>query len=587
MIATDNAGETALTSLVHNLKCVQSIKHLQSDKNDNNGTEQPTDEGARENQSQPRGTRTTRSSLGMPMTSSHRPIKTFTTLAELMKSQEEETKTALNIERAVPSSTVATPTSSSTGVGVGSGAESRGTPVMPYVSLADWLDNFFSKLQGNSLEGSLPKLISETQQMLQSTVTVVPGGASTSDDGSGEAPSATSSLKEEDASISNGAQTSILATGAPKTSSASQSSSDVAMQTSTNSKVSASTSVVPERVSKEKKKEVERANSSRDDVKGAPCVAVQILKATTPFVKNNSTKVEDESGYKSDTVDHSDIVLESKPVRLSSPKPLSNAFDTVAATSSDQSATSSGVKLSENTDETLHDVKSLSSSGEQQKFQSEKGDFAESSNVDIGEKILCAVVTSWPSIVATVLGFCPPCVNKSTDRRTSCKRQNQKDNSQSESSDIAPEHSIDSKCLDGTSLEFSSVHTLDSFTTDLILHCYDSTIDVFVTTIIENMNAAVLNSVDIDNEVELTLLTEDVDFTKPPEEVCVLNSHNVALLVGQRFLNSLVRLLGLEHSRVKNAFLEMQQLRQSNAANSGSFYVNIELYVYLSTHAQA
>ena len=58
---------------------------------------------------------------------------------------------------------------------------------------------------------------------------------------------------------------------------------------------------------------------------------------------------------------------------------------------------------------------------------------------------------------------------------------------------------------------------------------------------------------------------QEMDFSDPEAMARFLNEGEagVAVLVGRRFLASVIRVLSLEHSRVKNRFLEMQrQARQ-------------------------
>lgn len=133
---------------------------------------------------------------------------------------------------------------------------------------------------------------------------------------------------------------------------------------------------------------------------------------------------------------------------------------------------------------------------------------------------------------------------------------------------------FDPNCPSSSALRLSSVHLLDNFTTDLILNCSEHMINHFVDTVICKLNSATQKSAD------LSLLIKEVDYTDP-EALSQFLEHGdmgVALLVGRRFLNSVVRILALEHSLIKNRFLEMQQARQEAAAQAG-------MYVHARLHA--
>ena len=534
--ARDNAGETALSSLVHNSRCLQSLRDLQKSL-----TNKDEAENSPENRSQLPGTRTpistsglgSSSSLGMPTTSSGRPIRSFTTLAELMKSQEEETKSALNIDRSVP--TLSSPSTSSSTGPVGA----RGTTVMPYVSLADWLDQFFTKIQGTSLEENLPKFLTETQQMLQNT-----GGGSTSSDGNTESVPKTEEGKEEFSFTLSKRQE--VATSTPKPKAVGQSSASASTAESVTEKVNALLSAAKER--KEGKKEVSKTS-----------VASQILKATAPFVKNTSTctkAAEAGSSMSITTESNADDAPKSKRLQLGTTMLIGESDSTMMTpilsfTPSEPSPLESSERTSPEKGQTP---------GEEQQ-ESDRGEQATDNDIDVGAQMLQALVTNWPCIVATILGFYPPCVTKLVDRTCTLEDSNACDTLQESMEGVSVKNCDNSS----TTLEFSTVHSVDSFVTNLILNCEDATIDTLVAAIVERMNSAVFKSTSSGNEIDLPLLSESVDFTTPPEDVCALNEHNVSLLVGVRFMNSVVRLLGLEHSRVKNAFVEMQQLRLSNA----------------------
>ena len=153
--------------------------------------------------------------------------------------------------------------------------------------------------------------------------------------------------------------------------------------------------------------------------------------------------------------------------------------------------------------------------------------FSDSSNM------VKMLFSNWSSIVTIVLGFDP---------------------------NLSSSYSIASPRT------LSSVHLLDNFTTDLILNCSDHMINHFVNAIINQLNVAIQSSSD------LLLLVQEIDYADPEAIARYLECGDVgvAFLVGKRFLNSVVRILALEHSRIKNRFLEMQQARQAAAAQTGT-----------------
>lgn len=94
-------------------------------------------------------------------------------------------------------------------------------------------------------------------------------------------------------------------------------------------------------------------------------------------------------------------------------------------------------------------------------------------------------------------------------------------------------------------------------------------INPFVTTIISKLNWALKRG-----GVDPTLLLQELDYGDPEAvgKVIELGEGGVALLVAKRFLGSVVRVLALEHSRVKNRFLEMQQARQNSQTGLSGFF---------------
>ena len=487
----------------------------------------------------------------MPTTSSGRPIRSFTTLAELMKSQEEETKTALNIDRSVPTSS-SSPSTATDPMG------SRGPPVMPYVSLADWLDQFFSTIQGTSLEGNLPKFLTETQQILQNS-----SGSSVSESNSDGAPKT-----EEEKGECSFSKPQEVATSTPKPKVVGQLSAGGSSDLSETVRKKANALLA---AAKERKEERER--------RGELPLPFQILKATAPFVKKSSKKTADvgtstSKGSSESSTDDQTDVPKSKRLRLGPAKLLSESKSSTKLPN--LSFGPSETNLLEESGTITSSEKAETPCGEEQQGN-ETGEQATENDVDIGAQILEALVTNWPGIVATVLGFYLPCMIKLTNRTSTLE-----DKGHSNTCDASQENMECLSCpTSSATLEFNTVHSVDSFVTNLVLNCEDTTVDMIVAAIVERMNEAVFNSTDPENQVDLSLLSESVDFTKLPEEVCVLNEHNTALLVGVRFMNSVVRLLGLEHSRVKNAFVEMQQLRQSNAG-MGIVY----MYMYSYNHCK-
>jgi len=135
--------------------------------------------------------------------------------------------------------------------------------------------------------------------------------------------------------------------------------------------------------------------------------------------------------------------------------------------------------------------------------------------------------SDWPSIVMVVLGFNPACV----------------------------ESSVPAIC---------SVNLLDNFTTDLVLNCSSLVISYLVDAIITRLNPALHSCPDA------SFIMKDLDLSDPEvvQEYLGLGEVGVVLLVGRRFLGSVVRVLALEHSRIKNRFLEMQQARAAAATAS-------------------
>ena len=169
-----------------------------------------------------------------------------------------------------------------------------------------------------------------------------------------------------------------------------------------------------------------------------------------------------------------------------------------------------------------------------------QGDSAPSS--DNACDLLGALVKNWPCVVTTVLGHYP------------CEKL-----SDYNFKGIVTPQDLERQKYRPARL--SSVQQLDDFTTDLILNCKDSVINSLVGTIVGKMNSV------LDENCDISVLlkhmdTQDIDLKK-------LNESTRTLLVGKRFLNSVVRILALEHSRVRNAFVELHQQRQGGGDDDG------------------
>jgi len=149
--------------------------------------------------------------------------------------------------------------------------------------------------------------------------------------------------------------------------------------------------------------------------------------------------------------------------------------------------------------------------------------------------LLGALVNNWPCIVTSILGHYP--FQKLSDYNFKGV--------------VTPQDLERQKYRPA---RLSSVQQLDDFTTDLILNCKDSVINSLVGTIVGKMNAVLEENCDISVLLK-HVDTQEIDLKK-------LDESTRTLLVGKRFLNSVVRVLALEHSRVRNAFVELHQQRQ-------------------------
>ena len=155
--------------------------------------------------------------------------------------------------------------------------------------------------------------------------------------------------------------------------------------------------------------------------------------------------------------------------------------------------------------------------------------------------MLHPLMSNWPCIVTTVLGFYPE-------------------------EEIQPQPVMDGSVSSSPSCagKLLPVHLLDSFTTDLVLNCEDSLINKLVAVIVKKMNEAFENS---DDNVSSKVLLETLSIQDC--RMSELAGPTLALSVGKRFLNSVMRVLALEHSRVKNALHELQQERMGGAGMEG------------------
>ena len=198
--------------------------------------------------------------------------------------------------------------------------------------------------------------------------------------------------------------------------------------------------------------------------------------------------------------------------------------------------------------------------------------------------IIESIFSNWPSVATTVLGFDPSCDPSSSHHKS---RINSDPSSWHHSSGSTL--SLQSQC------QVSSVHRLDSFTTNLFMNCSERMLNNFVDTIIHKLNSAI-NKTQQDSTFLSSNLLQDIDYGDPEviSRFIAMGEVGVAFLVGRRFLSSVVRVLALEHSRVKNRFLEMQQARQQAARGTGlsaslsllfSFFFGfVSLFVYNVFH---
>ncbi len=151
-----------------------------------------------------------------------------------------------------------------------------------------------------------------------------------------------------------------------------------------------------------------------------------------------------------------------------------------------------------------------------------------------GVDLLQPLVSDWPCLVATILGFYP-------------------------TSDTPSDQT------------FCSVHSLDSFTSHLLLHCQVETVTVLVDTLVRKMNEAL----SLPKPSDLSLLTDNVEWMKIKS--CSLSEGNVALLVGRRFVESAVRVLAMNHSRASNIVATSQQPRTSESKSHDCVYCHMTI----------
>ena len=215
---------------------------------------------------------------------------------------------------------------------------------------------------------------------------------------------------------------------------------------------------------------------------------------------------------------------------------------------SDSQAAPTGMELGQTTvtgdkrkaPQSLFQKKEHSSSGissDENASQSASADFLE------------PLFTNWPCIVATVLGYCP--LGPSSNGSSGMQQGDQKIRQLGDPLQNWPSQSKG----------MSSVQSLDSFTMHLILNCSEICIKNFTTTIVDKINSCLAESSQCSVDI-LDINIHDIDLKSIDESI-------LPILVGKRFLNSVIRVLGMEHSRVKNTFVEMQQLRGRGGGEGG------------------
>ena len=139
-----------------------------------------------------------------------------------------------------------------------------------------------------------------------------------------------------------------------------------------------------------------------------------------------------------------------------------------------------------------------------------------------GVDLLKPLASNWPCLVTTILGFYP------TESCDSCR--------------------------------LNSVHTLDSFTSHLLLNCDSETVMVVVDTIVSNMNSVVSSLV---GSSDTSLFTDGIEWEDAQN--LKITKQNVSLIVGRRFVESAVRVLAMNHSRAGNTLSTSQSSRQPDS----------------------
>ncbi len=153
-----------------------------------------------------------------------------------------------------------------------------------------------------------------------------------------------------------------------------------------------------------------------------------------------------------------------------------------------------------------------------------------------GVDLLQPLVSNWPCLVTTILGFYP-------------------------TTDVSSD-----SCVLG------SVPSLDSFISHLLLNCDTEAVTVVVDTILGKMN----NAMSLVGTNDLSLLSDETVWLKAQN--LKLTEKNVALIVGRRFVESVVRVLAMNHSRADNTRATSQQPRPSD----GKSHDNISYHMTLS-----
>ena len=270
-----------------------------------------------------------------------------------------------------------------------------------------------------------------------------------------------------------------------------------------------------------------------------PAMKPDLLEKTPAAGLFGSSGEADEKAKKVSTLESDSSASSDKPTPNQPPGSVSMESNALASGTTDPSASSgkrtadrTTTKLSATFTPVTHEAEGttpmevpLSSSPQEESTSSCSGTC----------DLLSPLVTNWPCIVTTILGYYP--FKKLTDYNFKGV--------------VTPQEKEKPKYQPA---RLSSVHLLDSFTLHLILNCKDSVISSLVRTIVDKMSAVLEGNCDL-SVLAKPINSLEVDLKKMDEATRTL-------LVGKRFLESVVRVLALEHSRVRNAFVELHQQRQ-------------------------